>query len=335
MTRPVTVYRWDDAGAPQRSPANAEAIVNILKKCLVEGYGAKAPLGWTLEYEDAPNAVAVFRNSPVNGSGGYFRIRPYNIPTNAYIYTQSAMAATGANPEDLFNPGYLNSIPTDASLTRWVLVGDDVSFYLILHNTTINYNTTVPEIAMFFGDFVSIVPTDNARFICLGANNNSTSSALTVNHTSNNLGAISASSGRQESLNSKFSGDSTRHRIALPTSVDGTLAYKNYLVYAPVDTPDSVISNATITDIPAGGILTNLFLKLDDNVTQARMIDTDAPFIRGYIPGIVTLGWKTHYSAIWPAFKNINGKEHLGIAVNSQSSSYGGVQLWLNTEDWG
>lgn len=334
MARPVRTIRWDDVGAPQRSPADAASIVNILKKVLVEGFGDTAPLGWTLEYEDAPGAIAVFRNSPVNGSGGYFRVAPYSLPTSAYIRTQSAMAATGTAPADLFNPGYLNSIPTDASLTRWMIVGDDRSFYFLLHHSTSDFISATMSVCMFFGDYDPVIPTDVATFICTGANANSLASALTVNFTSLNTGPLSAVNGRTNILNGNFGGDATRCRLGIPTSVSGLTGYVQYALYLPGESGESQILDADNTEFPTGGIVHKVAIKLDASITQNRMIDTENPYIRGYIPGLIGLGWKTHYAAVWPVFKSIDGYQHLGIALNSSSSSYGGVMLWINTEDW-
>lgn len=335
MARPVKIYRWDDVGAPQRSPSNASEIVNILKKCLVDGYDAKAPLGWTLEYEDAPNAVAVFRNSPINGSGGVFRITPYNTPSAAYIITQSAQAATGAGISDLFNPGYRNSIPTDANFTRWILVGDDVSFYLILHHATQDFATTTPEVCIFCGDFTPVIPTDTAVFICTGANSNSTSAGLTVGTSSINMGPLSASSGRNSLINAVISGDSVRSRLGIPTTVSGAAQYNNYALFIAGEAGDTHPSTAvTSTGYPAGAMIHPVAIKLESVVGVTNVFDTEVPFIRGYMPGLISPLYKTHQNATWPVTKDLDGKIYLGLAMSTATAANGGIRLWLNIEDW-
>lgn len=56
---PVTVFRWDDEGAPQVELA-AGSIKTILKACLVTGYGEgnkrKDGLGWEMAFEKAQEA---------------------------------------------------------------------------------------------------------------------------------------------------------------------------------------------------------------------------------------------------------------------------------------
>ncbi|GAB2933675.1 hypothetical protein [Rheinheimera gaetbuli] len=334
MARPVRVMRWDDPGAPQRSPANAASIVDILKKCLVDGYGDTDPLGWTLEYADAPGAIAVFRNSPVSGSGGYFRISPYNIPTNAYIRTQSAMAATGPNQEDLFAPGYLNSVPTESALTRWILIGDDRSFYFLLHHATVDFVSANMSVCLFFGDYDAVIPTDVSKFICTGANVNSTTSTAAVNFTALNTGPISAVAGRANIIWQTFGGDTTRARIGVPASVSGTMGIANYILYAPGEIAESSLLNASNTSYPVGGLVQRVSLKLDAAITNARLVDPDYPFLRGHLPGLITLGLKTHYNATWPVLMEIDDISYLGVALNSNASVYGGIMLWINTENW-
>ena len=46
------VYKSTDTDAPQISlvnPSGAGSFNNVLRKCLVEGYGSKDPAGWTEE----------------------------------------------------------------------------------------------------------------------------------------------------------------------------------------------------------------------------------------------------------------------------------------------
>lgn len=335
MARPVRVLRWDDTGAPQRSPSNAASIVDILKKCLVDGYGTTDPLGWTLEFEDAASAVAVFRNSPVNGSGGYFRVSPYSTPTAAYFKTQSAMAATGPNFEDLFNPGYVNSIPADAALTRWILVGDDKSFFFMLHHSTSNFRASTMSVCMFIGDYEPVIPTDVATFICTGANDNSLTSVETVNFTTTNTGPLSSVGPRFNILNGFYGGaDTGKCRIGIVSSVSGDTGLVQYGLYLPGENGESSQLDATGTDFPTGGIINNIWLKRDSTVSNTLLNGTDHPFIRGKLPGIIGLGWKTHADATWPVLKDIDGVEHLGVALNSGSASYGGIMVWINTEDW-
>lgn len=67
----VTIYRSTDAGAPAL-PANvaynsAKFYMDVIKACLVTGYGSKAGAGWTIDYEDT--TAGKHRLAVSNGNG--------------------------------------------------------------------------------------------------------------------------------------------------------------------------------------------------------------------------------------------------------------------------
>lgn len=67
----ATLYRYNDAGAPAK-PANANYngakwFMEIIKACLVTGYGSKTAAGWTIVYEDT--TVNASRLAITNGNG--------------------------------------------------------------------------------------------------------------------------------------------------------------------------------------------------------------------------------------------------------------------------
>jgi hypothetical protein len=67
----ATLYRYNDAGAPAK-PANANYngakwFMDIIKACLVTGYGSKTAAGWTIVYEDT--TVNAPRLAITNGNG--------------------------------------------------------------------------------------------------------------------------------------------------------------------------------------------------------------------------------------------------------------------------
>ncbi|NCA91445.1 MAG: hypothetical protein EOM92_21845, partial [Gammaproteobacteria bacterium] len=67
---PYTLYRWDDPGAPAplNGLSNANTLINVLDACLVTGYGAKAPAGWSKPFTAANQAA--FRQGA--GSHGFY-----------------------------------------------------------------------------------------------------------------------------------------------------------------------------------------------------------------------------------------------------------------------
>lgn len=66
MTTP-TIYRFDDPSAPTIAAGTGmynRRLCALLKACLVDGYGSKAPAGWTLQFDSiAATGKAVFRSA--------------------------------------------------------------------------------------------------------------------------------------------------------------------------------------------------------------------------------------------------------------------------------
>lgn len=128
MPQAVTVYRWDDPGAPQIGSGNLwPGILNILKKCLVEGYGTKTAAGWTVEYEDVPGNKCVFRNDPIQGSGGYVQ---FQRQADQIVYLKSALHMTAI--DNYVNDGYFSSINMSTAFNngKWLLFATPTAFYI-------------------------------------------------------------------------------------------------------------------------------------------------------------------------------------------------------------
>ena len=176
-----TVYRWDDDNAPVLAINDSDnsALVEIVKACLVDGYGSKMPpgAGYSLEFENADGtAIAIKSQSP--DSNGFY----YSVATDRAIY------------EDPLKDPHINRINMYESMTdaisgmnstysgrllvchndysgyfnepiAWVLVADDRAFYIFLYterdwqlsdNPDFDYITAYSN--GFFGDFNPISP---------------------------------------------------------------------------------------------------------------------------------------------------------------------------------
>jgi len=57
----VKLYNWDDTGAPQLGSTNDGSLINILRACLVDGYGTRTSAGWSMPFSDLPNNKAAFK----------------------------------------------------------------------------------------------------------------------------------------------------------------------------------------------------------------------------------------------------------------------------------
>jgi hypothetical protein len=199
MGLPVTVYRNTDAGAPA-VPTKPSEWITVLKKCLVEGYGAKTPLGWVLDFEDASNVKAVFRNSAADGgSGGAVQIEAHSAGANtagSLVRITCANSITGI--DSFFNKVGYRTMATSNSLGNvrgWMIIGTSRGFWLIQESgETLNnsYNTGPfsHREYYFIGDVESFVPNDMSTFTLITTGNAMIDSASTAY--GENLGSLGA-----------------------------------------------------------------------------------------------------------------------------------------------
>src|SRR4051812_21450587 len=168
---PVTVYRSTDPSAPVLDGL-AGSLVNLLDKCLVAGYGAKAAAGWTKPFTGTNTAVFrqgggnsfyldVADNGPGVATTQEARLRGYEamtaVATGTGPFPTVALAANG-----LF---IRKSAAAAATARVWTLIADDRTFYLFIQSGDVagqwwGFN---------FGDFYSYVTgTDNYRTMIIG-----------------------------------------------------------------------------------------------------------------------------------------------------------------------
>ncbi|MEI8602276.1 hypothetical protein P4S55_16225 [Shewanella sp. PP-Sp27a-2] len=158
---------------------------------MVEGYGSKSPLGWTLEFENIGVYSAAFRNSIIDGgSGGYVKF--YSIDgNNVASKTMMMKCALSMTSIDTFiKPLWARALISSSSTKGWEIIGTSRGFYLILHYTTnllnglqgYGFDTQV----YFIGDIESSVVNDACNFTI--ASSSGTNGDVTANDgiTSNN-----------------------------------------------------------------------------------------------------------------------------------------------------
>lgn len=165
----VTIYRSTDAGAPAL-PANANYVgasfyMDIIKKCLVDGYGSKAGAGWTLVYEDTTANKRRLAVSNGNGamefitwgtrSMGMVMWDSITTPGVGRLYDDSfaTVMSTGVNgwkSEAVAAPGVatdnMHSINFNAvhsgssSSIAWTVFANDKSAWILFHYPNGNAN---------------------------------------------------------------------------------------------------------------------------------------------------------------------------------------------------
>lgn len=159
----VYVYSSSDSGAPALTN-DAGSLASLLKACLVGSggvaYGAKSSAGWTATIDNAN--VKLLRNSAVNGSGLYFRIKDDGIQestqstpdyrlatiTGAKDYTDIdtleipfPRTITGINRHNNTYYGcaiFKNGAANSSHAVPWRIIADDVTCYLFIANNVTN-----------------------------------------------------------------------------------------------------------------------------------------------------------------------------------------------------
>lgn len=177
MSLPVMVYRWDDAGAPQLNTRTPADVLNILKKCLVTGYGTKAA-GWAVVYDDSDNNGIVLQNSESLGSGGMVKFWPKTSLTTAndVIFMQNAPFISSITPDwtTVLGASFRDVLYAGRSYdNRWIIYATAACFYFLVFGSTsstgglISGTTTTMPIR-FVGDYESFTPSDVHTFIAIG-----------------------------------------------------------------------------------------------------------------------------------------------------------------------
>lgn len=178
----VRVYRNTDTGAPTLDGITAGQILNVLDKCLVAGYGAKAAAGWTKPYTGTN--IAAFRMN--GGSGSYIRVDDTNATTT---YRRAAVRGYGAmtdvntgtdpfptttqNATGLFWFASATQTAQNALLRNWCVIADETFFYFFVSNAPQFDNGFGFQWAdcYFFGDAIPYLNTDTWFTVINGGNN--------------------------------------------------------------------------------------------------------------------------------------------------------------------
>lgn len=320
MGLPVTVYRWDDAGAPQFSASRTPSdFIDILKKCLVTGYGSKSGLGWTVAFENTYQNKIAFRNSTIDGSGGYVQFwcpEGTNISTSRFSYK----VAQGMSALDTFS----KSSPIvnikrlqDATHTHWMLIGTSTGFYfIVMANNDTTYNKG--KYSFFIGDMQTTVPNDAGRFIAPSSTNDAV-----------------AGSNPPYMLTQD---DSPSYGTVFLYPTDGGLVsltgQRRSLVEAgPVNT----LNNLSDTSLGISPAYTMVAIRpVSPSYTDVNGVFVNSsllqPYNRGFFPGLLIssfLGFKT-VEFNTNVTRIINGKNHMLVP----GSQVGGAVAWINIEEW-
>ena len=177
----VTVYRWDDPGAPVLSNPSAGSLIGVLDACLVNGYGTKSAAGWTKAFYGTN--LAAYRQGA--GSMCYLRVDDgtgsFKVKMRGYESMTDVNTGTGGFPTttQLANGVYAAiGTSTTADNKPWIVVADNKRFYLWVGaslTTAVDISTsTTWQALFFFGDIISFRPGDTYCCQIMGSDSAST-----------------------------------------------------------------------------------------------------------------------------------------------------------------
>ena len=158
---PVTVYRSTDSGAPALT-AQAGTLLNVLRACLVTGYGSKAAAGWSEPFTASGN-VGVFRQGAKTGRRQFY-LRVQDTPGNrAWLSLFEEMTSLNDGTNRVPIAG--QDTPTawksaawggDGTPRPWLVIADHRTFYLFVEP----HSDGRRVLSAWAGDFYSLVEQD-------------------------------------------------------------------------------------------------------------------------------------------------------------------------------
>lgn len=321
MTLPVTVFRWDDVGAPQLVNGVQSEFLNIFDKCLVNGYGSKLPLGWTTAFTSA--TARIYRNATTDGGvGGCVKMERIgtDAPYNALRVTGCANATSMTA---LTNKGYYLTLHNEPTITKWMLIGTKLGFYFFTAtNTSVAEGGTLYTPSVFIGQFEPIYPNDIHCFIATNFYNDADVAA--ANWTSQlEFGLFQAEYVIQKIYQTVSGTFNTKHKLRLPLKAANAFGQ-----IAPTTANNAFFKIPIVTG--------NDDTSSDDNTTYADSsgvpyhLSHKMPLLRGFLSGMLMRSVPSDSQMAWPPIHVIDGVTYYGIA----SASYGGQQFFVNMESW-
>ena len=328
MSLPVTVYRWDDPGAPQLQNRTYAEWLEILRKCLVDGYGTKQPAGWSVILDDAANNYMIFKTADaVPGYPGgcmWLSSRYKDGRNNESMQVRTAPAILSSNPDWASVPGVSYLFSWGGSYaTKWIVIATAVSFYIL---TSSDYKPTMAQgtfehPAFGIGSIDSFYVNDVNGFGVLTYHDNSdhliSSWQFGLGYTSN--GSIVGRFGQ-------VTGEDTRknHEAALffPAALSPSSTLNGEGSPNPIYSKMAIVIDGY--SAPSTG---NTYKDSEGVLFKDSLLQ---PQVRGQFPGLLVSSSAAYSDAIFPVTKVINGAEHY-LVPNPHN---GACQYWINAESW-
>ncbi|MFB2800467.1 hypothetical protein [Shewanella seohaensis] len=315
MGLPVTVYRWDDVGAPNISTMFRSNVLNVIKKCLVEGYGSTAPLGWAIEAE-TPGESIVFSNADRTG---FARIS--SSVTTTYAPMNILTSSEFTPPSTMSKFGYSKTIQPGSNENAWILIGTSKGFYFQTWRIGANNNSRETSLlngqCVWIGEIDSFFAPDPFAMTSVCNNVNTNDSSATKNES---IGASDNGWWANRFYDLDNTGQYADYKIGHGfVGTVGTDWQKN------AGTPESTGVPIMLQDviIRGGGNPYDL-----DYYNKTLANSLTRPFVRGKLPGLYRLSCCLFSDQPWPTIYNANGVDYYCVP-----SEYG-VTTMIKLDSW-
>lgn len=329
MADQVTIYRWDDPGAPQITNASRKPseIMSLLKACLVDGYGTKQGLGWSIVEENISSATPYisFRNA---GSGGVSYFYANNDNTGEFCRVKSFVEYIDkdSNNKGTFEYAFRNLYNYSQTPNyQWILIGTNKAFWFIQTHPafTTNYWQSAGNgnYIIHCGDFCSIFPSDPCTYTQICGNG---AASDRDNNNWTNMLPYTITLGRNTCTNLY--------------ALDNTDSNKSYALNSALGTGGFVASSDVAgVDFapPQINVIADVWLKLGTDASTyyqhaGAPNDPNFPMLRGRVAGLFIsdqTGWRIE---AFPVIKNINGSDYLQMpeAISGASA------VWIKLDEW-
>lgn len=298
MGLPVTVYRSTDAGAPVQRITKPSDVIDILKACLVNGYGTMVGAGWNLVFEDASANKAVFSNSLVaGGSGGAVQVEPHS-GSNAVGATVRFTAANQITALDSYINkcgfrGFTTNFSSSGKPSKgWTVIATARSFYIIVESPETklqeNFDTNGYAAVIFIGDIESYIPNDPGIF-SIATGHQSVGDAF-INDYNNATFFCGGSKSAVQLFATDGATDSAGYRMSCDYSSD-------WLYFAPSTEFDPAVTNTPI-DLQRAPLL------------NAGTPTASLPLCRGFIPGLFVTHIRAFFKIELPIIRTLGGDKY-------------------------
>lgn len=175
----LRTYSWDDAGSPGRNLTGnyQNKIKQILKACLIDGYGDKLAAGWEMVHEH-PNGFSM-----TNGDGYINLVSGLAGMSDRSIHIYQVLSVTGTTGAILEGEGLcsgdyhqdrsetgsrhmisLASVLSRPALTRWLVVADHKTCILAIYRSSVSYEWET----LYFGNTKPLTIDGSSEFVVLG-----------------------------------------------------------------------------------------------------------------------------------------------------------------------